>query len=513
MTTAPINNSQVLPSGYTIGKFEIEKEIGAGGFGITYKAFDTVLRRHVAIKEYFPFNLAARGHEFTVAPKTQVAGDVEEYEWGLARFLEEAQALAMFNHPNIIHVIDSIEHNDTAYIIMEFADGPDLSAVLKEKSLTETETEHLITAVASGLVAVHESALLHRDIKPGNIIVRADGSPVLIDFGAARQAIGVKSQSLSTILTPGYAPIEQYSSRGDQGAWTDIYSLAAVGYVCLTRQKMSNYEATDRIRGDDLPKLAELADLSGSDFLRALDWGMAPEERDRPQSVTQWLAHFKRPLLGAETSATQDASLASAQADDEALPDEPSTDHPAAEHGGQKFNWAMVAALFIVVGIVGFFAFLIYSVDQTSDVVTVTAPQKRDASEAQKAGQTEAQKEAQKTEAESSKSEPAKPAVIKKPVDKAPPRQSPVQEKPAQTAPAKPPQRVARVPQQKEPEKPKATPDRARGRTPQPNPAAILQDKKDFETAQAIATPDAFEIYLRLHPNGQYKSLAEARLR
>ena len=224
--------SQALPPGYELDEYVVEKEIGAGGFGVTYKAYDKQLDRYVAIKEYFPFNLATRDHTMHVAPKTRVAQDVDEYTWGLSRFIQEARTLALFEHPSIIRVIRYIERNSTAYIIMDFADGRDVSEVLqKDGLLTVEELKAIVLPIAEGLASVHSADMLHRDIKPGNIRVRDNGTAVLIDFGAARQAIGVRSQSISTILTPGYAPIEQYSTRGNQGPWTDLYALAAVGCV------------------------------------------------------------------------------------------------------------------------------------------------------------------------------------------------------------------------------------------------------------------------------------------
>ena len=278
--------SQALPPGYELDEYVVEKEIGAGGFGVTYKAYDKQLDRYVAIKEYFPFNLATRDHTMHVAPKTRVAQDVDEYTWGLSRFIQEARTLALFEHPSIIRVIRYIERNSTAYIIMDFADGRDVSEVLqKDGLLTVEELKAIVLPIAEGLASVHSADMLHRDIKPGNIRVRDNGTAVLIDFGAARQAIGVRSQSISTILTPGYAPIEQYSTRGNQGPWTDLYALAAVGYVCLTGENLSHYEATERIRNDQLPKLADRIKEGDRIFLEALDWALSPEETDRKSVV------------------------------------------------------------------------------------------------------------------------------------------------------------------------------------------------------------------------------------
>ena len=291
MSDAIANGGHSLPPGYELDEYVIEREIGTGGFGVTYKAHDRLLERPVAIKEYFPSSVAARGSSHTVSPKTTVASDLEEYEWGLRDFIDEARRLARFSHPNVIRVIRYTERNGTAYIVMEFAAGRDLSRVLSESgTLSVAQAREWVVAIATGLEQVHAAGILHRDIKPPNIRIRDDGSPVLIDFGAARQAIGNRSQSISMILTPGYAPIEQYSRRGDQGPWTDIYSLSAVAYEALTGERMHNHDATDRIRKDTLVPLEARLQDADHHFLAAIDWGMRPEETERPRDVGSWLA-------------------------------------------------------------------------------------------------------------------------------------------------------------------------------------------------------------------------------
>ncbi|MEM8988414.1 MAG: serine/threonine-protein kinase [Pseudomonadota bacterium] len=282
------SSGQELAEGYRLDDYVIEKCVGAGGFGVTYLGRDVNLDKRVAIKEYFPFHLAFRGDESRVAPRTRAAQDLDEYKWGLDRFIDEARALGKFEHPNVVRVIRYMERNDTAYIAMEFVEGAELKDIIQERGpLSGEETRNIIVPLMSGLIAVHEKGILHRDIKPENIIIRKDGSPVLIDFGAARQAIGARSKSLSAILTPGYAPVEQYETRGNQGPWTDIYALGAVGYACLLAQKPE--EATKRFRGDPNPPLAEAAkDRADPAFLHALDWAMRPNEHDRPQTVEEW---------------------------------------------------------------------------------------------------------------------------------------------------------------------------------------------------------------------------------
>lgn len=286
---------QTLAPGYQLDDYKIERCIGSGGFGITYLGVDVNLDKEVAIKEYFPSNLAFRGADSTVAPRTQTQSDLDEYSWGLSRFIDEARTLAKFEHPNVIRVLRYVEKNETAYIVMEFASGEPLSAVLKSRGpLSSEETEKIARPLMDGLAAVHEKKMLHRDVKPQNIIIRSDGTPVLIDFGAARNAIGSRSKSISAILTPHFAPIEQYSTHGNQGPWTDIYSLGAVAYLCLTGEKPP--EATQRTRNDPYRPAAERA-VGNADprFLKAVDWALSPHEEDRPQTIDQWRNSLREP--------------------------------------------------------------------------------------------------------------------------------------------------------------------------------------------------------------------------
>ena len=190
--------------------------LGFGGFGMTYLGFDHNLDKPVAIKEYLPSDIATRTADRSVAAQaSEVRGD---FQWGLERFVDEARTLARFDHRHIIKVYRFFEAHGTAYIVMEYAEGETLSAHLERKgSLSEAELKAILYPLLDGLAVVHGADFLHRDIKPGNIVLRdVDGSPVLLDFGSARQAIGAKSRSVTSIVTPGYAPIEQYSSRGRQ---------------------------------------------------------------------------------------------------------------------------------------------------------------------------------------------------------------------------------------------------------------------------------------------------------
>jgi serine/threonine protein kinase len=282
-----------LPPGYRLHEYRIERVLGHGGFGITYKAEDENLAAKVAIKEYLPEDFALRDEHSTVRAKTGNVG--ENFEWGLTRFLEEAQILARFRHPNIVQVLRLFRGNGTAYIVMPYEHGISLADYLKRlgRPLTEVEVYNLAAPLLSGLEAVHEQNLLHRDIKPGNIFIRDTAEPILLDFGSARTLTGSQSRSMTAILTPGYAPIEQYGEVGSQGPWTDIYGFAAVLYRCVTAKAPAN--ATDRSQAllaqdpDWLKPAAELAAGQYSpELLEAIDWGLQITAKERPQSIAEW---------------------------------------------------------------------------------------------------------------------------------------------------------------------------------------------------------------------------------
>ena len=276
-----------LPPGTSIGDFEIEKYLSAGGFGITYRGWDTVLGRAVAVKEYLPSAVAVRVADMTVHPRTR--DDVEDYQKGLDDFLREARVLARFeHHPNIVRVHRFFEAHGTAYIVMEFVEGRPLSMLCEaEKTLDEPRLTAILNPLLDALSEMHAVEFLHRDIKPGNIMLRDDGAPVLIDFGAARAAMGARSQSMTAIASPGYAPIEQYTTKGRQGPWTDIYAVGASLYQAMTGAKPS--EAPARSVGDGLvPTDQATAGRYGKPLCDAVDWALRMRGTDRPQSIAEW---------------------------------------------------------------------------------------------------------------------------------------------------------------------------------------------------------------------------------
>lgn len=275
-----------LPPGYRIEEYELVRVLGSGGFGITYLGYDHHLDKAVAIKEYLPNDLAVRTDNQSVLPKS--TQDEADYGWGLERFLSEAQTLARFDHRHIIKIHRFFRAHGTGYIVMEYAEGETLSDMLQRKgTLTEAELKAILFPILDGLEAVHEADVLHRDIKPGNIVIRDDGSPVLIDFGSARQSVVGKSRSVTAIVTPGYAPIEQYSAKGHQGPWTDIYALGAVCYRCLAGEPPD--DATERLREDPLvPAADRCKGKASASLLGAIDRALKVDERERPQSIAAW---------------------------------------------------------------------------------------------------------------------------------------------------------------------------------------------------------------------------------
>ena len=297
-------HDQALPVGTRLGDYRLDALIGHGGFGITYRAFDTQLAKFVAIKEYMPVEFATRRADGQVAPRGSRFAD--DFTWGRERFLDEARALARFRHVHIVPVLRYFEANGTAYTVMEFEDGHSVAQLLRQpgRRLQPDEIRRLTDGMLSGLGAVHAQGFLHRDIKPSNVIVRRDGVPILIDFGAARQAMGGRTRTLTSILTPQYAPIEQYAMDGKQGPWTDIYATAAVLHHTITGSPPP--EAVSRVGTDPYrPLAATHADRFDPAMLSAIDRGLAFAPEHRPQSIAEWRTLFGGALPRVEDAPTQ----------------------------------------------------------------------------------------------------------------------------------------------------------------------------------------------------------------
>jgi hypothetical protein len=289
--------SDALPLGTRLGDFEIREVIGVGGFGIVYRAWEHSLERDVALKEYMPMGLVRRdadGHVKLRAPSYE-----EDYALGLRSFRNEARLLARFDHPALVKVHRFWEAHGTAYMAMPFYKAQTLRQRRQEpgsEPVTEAWLLQLIEALLGALSEMHRVEVYHRDIAPDNILWCADHRPVLLDFGAARRVLADRTQHLTAVLKPQFAPIEQYAAEGQsmrQGPWTDVFALASTCYFMLTGRPP--LPATARILSDDLVPLAQLAPAGFSaHVLAALDWAMAVLPQDRPQSA----AALRDALLG-----------------------------------------------------------------------------------------------------------------------------------------------------------------------------------------------------------------------
>jgi serine/threonine protein kinase len=271
-----------LPSGTALNEYRIESTLGIGGFGVTYLATDGNLNLRVAIKEYLPGDVAVRAEDRSVRSKSPDCAD--SFALGRTRFLEESRTLAAFRHPNIVRVMRFFEANQTAYMVMEFVAGEPLPEWLKtRRPLAERTVLGIAAPLLDGLEVVHRSGYLHRDIKPANIFMRRDASPVLLDFGSARAPAG--NRELTTIVSLGFAPFEQYHARGGEGPWTDLYALGAVLYWMVTGERP--VEAPGRAFDDPMVPAAKstVASAYSPQLLQAIDWALKPAKEARPQSV------------------------------------------------------------------------------------------------------------------------------------------------------------------------------------------------------------------------------------
>jgi serine/threonine protein kinase len=269
------------------GSYRILREVGSGGFGITYEAEDLNLFTRIAIKEYYPFDFADRDTTLSVRPRSE--RHKKTFQWGRTNFLQEARTLAQFEHPAIVRVSRVFEANSTAYMVMRFEQGLNLEHWLRQlgRPPTQQELDAIMRPLLEALQMMHRANFLHRDISPDNIIVRDDGSPVLLDFGAARRAVAEMSHSLTGIVKPGYSPHEQYTSDSRlQGPWTDLYALGGTLYRAVAG--VPPEEATLRVDEDRMPPAIQIAQGKyRKEFLSAIDACLKVRGSERPQSVTE----------------------------------------------------------------------------------------------------------------------------------------------------------------------------------------------------------------------------------
>ena len=300
MANAAPQYPNALPAGTMLMEYRVESVLGVGGFGITYLARDTQLEKQVAIKEYFPSAAVSRVADGTVT----IAGPnvAVEFASGLDRFLKEARTLAGFSHPHIVRVNRYFRANETGYMVMDYEDGESLKTWLQRQPSPPADVlKGLLAPLLDGIEKVHSAGFLHRDIKPDNIFVRKRGDPVLIDFGSARQAIAGVTHTLTTLVTPGYAPFEQYAAGSEQGPWTDIYALGAVLFYAVTGRNPP--DAIGRMKNDSLDTLlAPVVPRYGPELIDAIAWAMTLDEKKRPQTVTEWRDRvFGRVAVGVAT--------------------------------------------------------------------------------------------------------------------------------------------------------------------------------------------------------------------
>ena len=289
-----------LQPGSSVHWYEIQRVLGQGGFGITYLARDCNLDQTVAIKEYLPAEFAVRMLDrVTVEPRSD--DQKEQYRQGIDRFITEARTLARFNHPNIVRVYSVFEANNTAYMVMRYELGRSLHQVLQERrTLPEDEIMAFLLPILDGLSEVHQHGFIHRDIRPANLYLRNDKSPVLLDFGSARQTSG-GDHALTVLVAPGYAPLEQYGSSGKrQGPWTDIYGLGATLYRAIAGvvplDSLERYNGVSYVSHDQLQPAREIgAGRYSASLLRAIDHALSLRIKQRPQSIEEWLKDFREP--------------------------------------------------------------------------------------------------------------------------------------------------------------------------------------------------------------------------
>lgn len=291
--TQPVEAYHIIPGMVINGKYIVGRAIGYGGFGVTYIGMDQVLNKKVAIKEYLPGEFSTR-----VPGQTEVSvfsGEKEEqFQKGVDKFVDEAKRLAKFqNLEHIVQIYDAFQENGTAYIVMEYLEGETLKEKLqREGKVSVEEAIRLVVPVAKALNEVHKESIIHRDIAPDNLFITKDGNVKLLDFGAARTATVGRSRSLSVIVKMGFAPPEQYQSKGNQGPWTDVYALAATIYRMITG--VEPQDSMEREAKDELKPPSKMGVKISQGMENALMNAMQLEVSDRTRTMEQFVRELER---------------------------------------------------------------------------------------------------------------------------------------------------------------------------------------------------------------------------
>ena len=315
-----------LQPGHELLWYRIREVLGQGSFGITYLCQDLNHHRLVAIKEYAPEYFARREDGRRMVPGSDT--DASDFVRGLERFVHEAETLYRFQHPNIVRVVDVFETNNTAYMIMDYERGESLGSVLtRQKTLSDLELCGLLLPVLDGLEAIHRAGMVHGDLKPSTIYIRTDGSPVLLDVGCARQAIGTQGKNVTPLASPGYAPIEQYT-QAKPGPWTDLYGLGATCYRAVVGSApidaVARAEAIQAEAPDPYEPLGGRTKAPYSQaLLKGIDHALAFETTRRPQTVSAWREDLKLDATHTWAIKVKDSSRAPVDLED--VPTLPST--------------------------------------------------------------------------------------------------------------------------------------------------------------------------------------------
>lgn len=307
------NIVEPLKPGIVVADYSVELTLGQGGFGTTYLCRDNNLQRQCVLKEFTPHEIVMRGRNGELKAKSW--RHRKELQSALKSFLSEAQKLARFSHPNIVRINRYFSANGTGYFVMDYEQGISLRSLIaqSEGRFEEREIEAILLPLCDGLKTLHDQGLIHRDIKPDNILVRPDGSPVLIDFGAAIDLATLRAGEFYVIATPRYAPIEQFDSRFPQGPWIDIYALSATIYELVCGQPPPQVE--DRLgEKDPICPAQEIGrGRYGDQILCLIDQGLVVDFRERPRNIEDFMSslrvdnnvYLRKVIIGISEKATQ----------------------------------------------------------------------------------------------------------------------------------------------------------------------------------------------------------------